>query len=247
MRNYQKTMIACLVSVSVLAVNGTAHSLERSECDCVSNPFTPPECVELCGQIPDNPPDPGVPSPAPGFEVIPAPGETEFQDLFGQPLPRSISPEFHTEIVQSENFYLVYSHWIACGASLDFINGLLLECLSPAPTPEPAVCTKQASWSGGALWKPTSENTGNPVILLPKSGCGNITRVELLRPDGEKIANAKTRIDGKIRECGPNGGRPHYDTTAKASSYPANLIVRTVFDSGSTECRTVPNPSQRYD
>lgn len=95
----------------------------------------------------------------------------------------------------------------------------------------------------GALWKPHSERTGTVVILMPPQ----------YRDAGVEVVNSANQIvDGPlIRDCcSHNGGREHIYLTRTAGDLAgagAPLTVRFTFSDGFVDCRSVPNPQQRYD
>ncbi|MCB0322947.1 MAG: VCBS repeat-containing protein [Bdellovibrionales bacterium] len=95
---------------------------------------------------------------------------------------------------------------------------------------------------GGALWKPISEGVPNhaSVVLLPISYCG--AGLTVLGADGSVVSGVQRT------KCGGNGNRAHFwiARTASQMSAFAPLTVQ-VTRGGVTECRSVPNPNQRYD
>jgi hypothetical protein len=96
---------------------------------------------------------------------------------------------------------------------------------------------------GGALWKPLSERTGTVVILMPAE----------YRSAEVAVFNSRNEIvDGPlIRDCcDHNGGREHIYLTRSSGDLAGAgtpLTVRFQFGDGFTDCRTVPDPNQRYD
>jgi hypothetical protein len=94
-----------------------------------------------------------------------------------------------------------------------------------------------------ALWKPHSERTGTVVILMPPQ----------YRNAAVEVFNSSNEVvDGPlIRDCcSHNGGREHIYLTRSAGDLAgagAPLTVRFTFSDGFVDCRTVPNPQQRYD
>jgi len=108
----------------------------------------------------------------------------------------------------------------------------------------------QKSWSGGALWKPVSESVPNhaPAILLPTSPHCSLHRsgklkVTILGKDGTSVTGFQ-----KNHCNGANGSRSHWWTSRTASDLKkyAPLTVKTEYQ-GKTECRTVPDPTKRYE
>lgn len=121
---------------------------------------------------------------------------------------------------------------------------------TPTPTPGPGGCNVttdfQDGTGGGALWKPVSDNTRNPVFLLPSrywSGSSGVNAIEVLGNAGQLLTN------GSRRTCCPNGGRAHFDVPQRASTLNASapITIRMTLNDGSTECRVVPVPTSRYD
>ncbi len=116
----------------------------------------------------------------------------------------------------------------------------------PAPTPSNPGCNIVGDFvdgGGGRLWKPESDNTGNPVILMPRSYWTRVTGIEVLNRDGVKI------LSGRNRVCCPNGNRAHYDIPERAHVLDAQapITIKFLFNDGSNECLAVPTPSRRYD
>jgi len=172
--------------------------------------------------------------------LLPAAAHT--QDLGGAPLPEPyINQEAHDQVIQEGCFAPggLYWNWIASGWTLavqgaEWIKtqGELQECLNPA---EPA-CSDFIDGPGGKLWKPISDNTGNPVFLLPaeyarKSGC----YVEA--SNGGLIAFCSFRTIA-------NGNRAHFDVPMSAENL-ANYKPIKVWLGG--ECWHVEDPTLRYD
>ncbi len=95
----------------------------------------------------------------------------------------------------------------------------------------------------GALWKPHSEATGTAVVLMPAQY--QEAEIDVLNSRNEVVAGPIMR-----NCCSHNGGREHawLDKTAEslAAAGPP-LTVRFMFPNGFTDCRVVPDPTQRYD
>jgi hypothetical protein len=116
----------------------------------------------------------------------------------------------------------------------------------PAPTPTNPGCNIVGDFvdgGGGKLWKPESDNTHNPVILMPRSYWTRVTGIDVLNRDGVKI------LEGRNRVCCPNGNRAHYDIPERAHVLDAQapITIKFLFNDGSNECLSVPVPSRRYD
>jgi hypothetical protein len=95
----------------------------------------------------------------------------------------------------------------------------------------------------GALWKPHSEGTGTVVILMA---------AEYQQANVEVFNNVNEVVDGPLIRscCEHNAGREHVYLTRTAESLAGAgtpLTVRFQFPDGFTDCRTVPDPTQRYD
>ncbi len=95
----------------------------------------------------------------------------------------------------------------------------------------------------GALWKPHSERTGTVVILMP---------AEYRNADVVVYNNSGDVVDGPlIRDCcSHNGGREHVYLTRSSGDLAGAgvpLTVQFTFSDGFSDCRTVPDPNQRYD
>ncbi len=108
------------------------------------------------------------------------------------------------------------------------------------------VTTDFSDGGGGALWKPVSDNTRQPVFLLPAeywdSADKGVNDIDVLDANGNVIAN------GSRRTCCPNGNRAHFDVRTSCQSLgPAPITIRMSLNGGTTECRTVPNPCSRFD
>jgi len=107
-------------------------------------------------------------------------------------------------------------------------------------------CTQTSTFSdggGGALWKPVSESTGTVVVLMPSSY--QSASVQVLDANGNEVASV-------IRTgcCDHNGNRMHWWWSRSAASLAGESLPLTVkFDlgNGTVDCRTVPDPRQRYD
>jgi len=96
---------------------------------------------------------------------------------------------------------------------------------------------------GGELWKPVAESTGGAVILMPSIYQGSEFGI---------FNNADEVVDQPIRRscCDHNGGREHLFLGRSASSLAGAgvpLVLRFKLRNGTTECRLVPNPVQRYE
>lgn len=138
---------------------------------------------------------------------------------------------FYTHRECEQNFYHCslnnFQLWMELG-----------QCKPSTPTLE---CSDFQDGAGsGLLWKPVSENTGNPVILFPGEWWEEIEEIQIQNSAGETLTKAKPRT------CCPNGGRAHYDLTVRASSLPKNIVVLVKFSDGE-RCFNVADPEKRYD
>jgi len=97
--------------------------------------------------------------------------------------------------------------------------------------------------AGNALWKPHSERTGTPVILMPPEYSNAAFAV--FNSAGQIVATPV------IRDCcSHNGGREHIYLDRDAGSLAGAgvpLLAKFAFADGFVDCRTVPDPNQRYD
>lgn len=122
---------------------------------------------------------------------------------------------------------------------VNILNGIL------DVNPETGSC---GGWGGGALYKPESESTGQIVFLLPRSYCDGtrslISNVRVIsKATGQEVASTR------LRHCGQhNGNRLHMNVLAKAEDLRAVSPLQVLYDfNGVTECREVPDSTQRYD
>lgn len=103
---------------------------------------------------------------------------------------------------------------------------------------------------GGAVWKPESEGVPNhaPVMLLPDSPYCSLYRSGGLRVT--VLGSSGSEVSGFQRtHCsGVNGGRPHlYLSKTGHQLQPFSPLTIKVEYEGVTECRSVPDPTRRYD
>jgi len=124
-------------------------------------------------------------------------------------------------------------------------SGKQVSVSDAAGNPTGVQCTYSLSFedgSEGALWKPISDNTGNPVILMPASYWTTTDAIEVYGSNGQKL------LDGRRRTCCPNGGRAHFDIPRFcADLQPSPLTVVFKLSGGINECRSVPSPCTRFD
>jgi hypothetical protein len=94
--------------------------------------------------------------------------------------------------------------------------------------------------TGGFLWKPDSESTGNLVVLLPGSTRGRTQRVAT-------ISGSFGSESASMRHESHNGGRPHFYFSRPGSSYGNNITVQAPLTDGSVYSIVVPNGSRRFE
>lgn len=157
-----------------------------------------------------------------------------------------------------------YNHWLASGGTLVFFGEIIadlqrqvaelqaeLDSINnpppPPAAPVPRGCENAGTFrdgSNGALWKPFSDVTDQPVILYPASLTGKIKRDScwLLDKDAIRITNCPYRTVA-------NGGREHYNVFRDTASLTplAPIYVRVELKDGSFDCRVVPQPEERQD
>lgn len=135
---------------------------------------------------------------------------------------------------------LYRSHWLACSGTLYFEHSRRAFAESKLWEEK---CSIQKDFSDdGSLWKPISENSGRPVVLLPASYWDNAATLELYAPYGIRLEQLRPR------SCCPNGNRAHYDVTIRtASQLPYETRLFITFKDGSTECRNIFNPIERQE
>ncbi len=96
---------------------------------------------------------------------------------------------------------------------------------------------------GGRLWKPFSDNTRQPVFLMPRVYWEIVRTIDVFAADGTFL------LHGGRRVCCPNGGRAHFDVRANPFELDefSPLTVRLNFREGGNECLIVPLASERHD
>lgn len=88
----------------------------------------------------------------------------------------------------------------------------------------------------GFLWKPVSDTTGLAVVIVPPSF--RLKNVKILK-DGVTVES--------LRYAGnANGGRDHYRSARRASSFEDNITVAGT-QGGITYCWLIEDPTKRYD
>jgi hypothetical protein len=94
--------------------------------------------------------------------------------------------------------------------------------------------------SGGFLYKPVSDTTGNLVILMPPQYAGQVSSVALRGPTGEILENGQFSGNG-------NGGRDHFRFSRPGSGYPDNLTVEVTLNSGEVVKYLIGDSSARNE
>lgn len=101
-----------------------------------------------------------------------------------------------------------------------------------------ALCDEHIAWQGGqrgGLWKPVSESTGRPTILLPQEYQDK--QVMLLSPTGKLVATAPFR-----RLTNPD--RATFDVSTSNLPFETRVVI---VNGDKVECRYVLDPSKRYE
>lgn len=149
------------------------------------------------------------------------------------PLQASAQECFHPDGQPYKN------HWEACNVTL------IIEYLGR--TQAEAIlwnfgCDAQTTFQDdNGLWKPVSENTGKPVVLLPSYYWDEAKSIELYTSAGTKLA------DVARRRCCPNGDRAHYDVPIKAEEIAPYARLVITFENDYKECRIIPDPTRRQE
>ena len=148
----------------------------------------------------------------------------------------------------------LWDHLMAQSRMLDIWAQIVDDCMNPPePTPEPTpdvpyICYETHDMKdgpGGSLWKPVSEGggiretemearfQGHPVILMPGE-YGYLGDIPIFSTSEE--------WEGKAYRVSNYHDRPAWRLTRHCSDLPDDLVL--VFDE---ECRTVPDPCERWD
>lgn len=91
--------------------------------------------------------------------------------------------------------------------------------------------------ANGFLWKPISDTTGNAVVLFPS----NLTGIKQV-----KFVKDGLEIEEPFYSGNANGGRDHYRSRKRASSFPKNFLVRGMHSS-KVHCWLIEEPNRRID
>lgn len=184
----------------------------------------------------ENPDEPTIIVPAP--PLIQPPGAVVTPTPVPEPEPIVCVPEsdvFYMDAPTNAIFGLQTwrDHYGACLLHNFQLQIELGKC-TPSPEPLPA-CSDFLDGPGGALWKPISHNTGNPVALLPPGQ--HPSDCHITDGNGSDVgASCKFHTIA-------NGGRSHYYVNKPASTLPRPTIVH--FSDGT--CRQVDDPEVRND
>ncbi|MBI5546131.1 MAG: hypothetical protein HY901_19745 [Deltaproteobacteria bacterium] len=100
--------------------------------------------------------------------------------------------------------------------------------------------TKKLDGYGGFLWKPTSENDGKLVVLLPAAYAGQAKSVEVQDAQGNTLGTGKYSSNA-------NGGRDHFRFSKPGSSYGNNVYVVATLSSGEKIRYPISNGGERTD
>lgn len=101
-----------------------------------------------------------------------------------------------------------------------------------------ALCDEDIAWENGqrgGLYKPVSESTGRPTILLPKEYQDK--QILLLSPTGKLVATAKFRSL-------TNPDRATFDVSTSSLPFETRVMI---VNNDKVECRYVLDPSKRYE
>jgi hypothetical protein len=101
-----------------------------------------------------------------------------------------------------------------------------------------AICDETIKWQNhqrGGLWKPVSESTGRPTILLPQEYQDK--QIMLLSPTGKPVATAPFR-----RLTNPD--RATFDVSTSNLPFETRVVI---MNGDKVECRYVLDPSKRYE
>jgi hypothetical protein len=111
-------------------------------------------------------------------------------------------------------------------------------CITPDCKNFPeATCKPFADGPEKRLWKPVSENTGKPVVLLPANYWTEADKLEIVLENGNVVPMRK-------RNCCPNGNRAHYDVP---NSLVGPIKMKIQFKNCKKECFVISDPSKRVD
>jgi len=245
-----KIIISCLASLLLIAA-AQAQILPEGP-NLADDPYTGPI------ETPEEPPNPEPPPPALcGMGDLP-PGEASCNPVSDWWCALSTACNGTLTVAYAEVYAPAFlsplgfdqpwhDHWLACKEHNDYLQADLAahqyeihlwrtgQLVYEPPNPE-VQCDVMESWSGGDLWKPISDNTGAPVVLIGDEFAGRSCEVH--SDLGEHPC--------RFRTCCPNGGRAHFDVLQSCNSFGGPVIFRVVLN-GVSHCWNVPDACQRYD
>lgn len=130
-------------------------------------------------------------------------------------------------------------HWNACGWSLYFE---FLRRQAAESRIWQFGCDERASFSSdGSLWKPESDNTGKPVVLLPAIYWELAEKIELYNSQGRKLETLSPRT------CCPNGNRAHYNVETDATDIGNSAHLVVYLPNNFKQCRFIGDPTKRQE
>ena len=121
------------------------------------------------------------------------------------------------------------------GEALDRLSGKQSYDLTGSPIDREIVKP-----GGGFLWKPSGENSGKLVVLLPKSYGGKVKGVVLRDASGRALESG--RSSGFA-----NGDREHFRFGKSGSSYPAGVLLEVEFSTGKKIAYKIDSPGSRVE
>lgn len=131
-----------------------------------------------------------------------------------------------------------HDHWFASRQTLQLVQEALAECQASKPVtppePEKPACKAFADGKDKRLWKPVSESTKKPVVLMPSGYQGQKPTVQ------DAAGNVVSKVTRA--SCCPNGNRAHFWFDKAASQLPKPSYL--VFDG---ECFEITDPTKRAD
>lgn len=104
----------------------------------------------------------------------------------------------------------IVNHWLACGVGVDVLGAEVirlqteLNALRPA---QPSGCDIVRTFNAGDLYKPISDNTRSPVVLVGDE-FGSSRNCDVATAEGAPV------LACRFRTCCPNGNRAHFDILA---------------------------------
>lgn len=135
-------------------------------------------------------------------------------------------------------FFVVFS----CGCDLEIGSYDDHATTYPVEQPEPVVdrsvrVVPSSRVSQQFLWKPSSENDGRLVILLPSRFRGHVSRLSISGGFGTEV--------GRFAGDTHNGFRPHFRFSHHGSRYGSNITVNALLSNGQIVSWNIPNGASR--